>query len=238
MLAIQSERAEQLSFVHYNINRLAEKIKNNSEVYKAFYIDRKGEDRDIRKQYDWLMLALDKTYKILESKYEQLVVVDRLFQQENINDSDDVAKIIQTLARTFITVIDARVPEGAVVLFDVGSVLADKYEGFFRSTELDILLDEVSRFWKRYAFGEIDDLVVEQDNMEFCVYDCFECSHFPNVNQTVCKFDEGFLTGLLSRKLDQKEVIIEEIECYASGFDHCKFQVKMKDKKDSSTITL
>lgn len=238
MLSIQSDRPEQLSFIHYNINRLAEKIEKTPNIYKAFYIANKHEDNEIELQYQKLMKILEKTYKILTTKHEELVIVDRLFQQEGLTDNESAAKIIQTLARTFITVIDARVPEGAVLLFDVGSVLADKYEGFFRSTELDVLLDEISRFWKKYAFGEIDDLIVDTNNLEFCVYDCFECSHFPDVNQTVCKFDEGFLTGLLTRKIQDKQISIEEIECYATGYDHCKFKVNILDRTNDACIKM
>ena len=52
----------------------------------------------------------------------------------------------------------------------------------------------------------------------------------PNIGEPVCKFDEGFLTKLLQNILD-KNYVSEEIECYASGYDHCRFEIR-KEKEN------
>ena len=144
---------------------------------------------------------------------------------KNIKTQEDTQKILGSIINTFTVVIDARVPENEIIHYDVGTKLGKKLEPLFKSTEYNDIFYELASFWKKNGFGHIDELEITQKATTFNVYDCFECSHMPNIGRTVCKLDEGFLTTVLETKFNNK-FEVKEIECYASGFDHCRFEIK------------
>lgn len=67
----------------------------------------------------------------------------------------------------------------------------------------------------------------DPEKMEFTltVAEDLDCSGLPVCGETVCTYDEGFISGLLSeysgRKLD-----VKEIDCWCSGDRVCRFDVK------------
>ncbi|MCF2139092.1 MAG: 4-vinyl reductase [Candidatus Lokiarchaeota archaeon] len=157
-------------------------------------------------------------------------IIENMFRDRKITQNDDSSKIIKTLFNTFTTIIDARVPKAEEIHYIVGKQLGDKFEGLFFSEEEEALLEEISRFWKRNGFGIIDELRFEPSRIIFNVYECFECSHLPNLGRPVCKLDEGFFTTLFEKKFG-KEYEIKELECFATGNDHCQFQIKEVGRK-------
>lgn len=63
------------------------------------------------------------------------------------------------------------------------------------------------------ATGDIT-LTVEQD---------LDCSGLPVTNETVCFYDEGFLSGVL-REYTGKKYDVREVDCWASGARACRFK--------------
>lgn len=103
---------------------------------------------------------------------------------------------------------------------DVGKVLASN----FKSTTLPGLLSEVARFWESQGLGSVR--AVKGDIPTIVVDDCFDCSTMPNVGYTQCSLDEGMLEAIVEEKLKVR-CSIEEVECYGTGHDHCKFIIKI-----------
>lgn len=224
LITVFSDVNTELSFINYILKRIADEFINDPELSLIFHRNQMDET-EFNAQLRKINRIMKQNYEILFNKVKQVEIVDRLFENEDIQHEKPSSQIVKTMVRTFITYIDAKVPEGAVLLRDIGKILANKFEPYFISTDSEVLIEEVRRFWKKNAFGEVDNIQYEPNQIQFNVYDCFECSHFPNINNTVCKFDEGFLGGLLKLKLNKK-FIVKEIECYASGYNHCKFVVK------------
>lgn len=103
---------------------------------------------------------------------------------------------------------------------DVGKSLAPN----FKSKTAPELLAEVSAFWEAQGLGRVS--IVKGDVPTIVVDDCFDCSTIPNIGRTQCSMDEGILEAIIEEKLKVK-CSIEETECYGTGFDHCKFIIKI-----------
>ena len=113
-----------------------------------------------------------------------------------------------------------------MLLHYIGANLANKFQILFDGTTLDVLLEQLTGFWRKQSFGQIEDVKYGNKSVTFKVYDCFECSHLPNIGVPVCKFDEGFLTNFFLIKLGQM-VSVKELECYATGSEYCSFEIKI-----------
>jgi predicted hydrocarbon binding protein len=49
-----------------------------------------------------------------------------------------------------------------------------------------------------------------------------DCSGLPVSNETVCEYDEGFISGIFNAYTG-KQFIVKEIDCWASGDRVCRF---------------
>jgi predicted hydrocarbon binding protein len=197
---------------------------NEPEIFRGFYCGRREEGEAAR--YHGLILeSLRELYKRGLSQLEKLQFVDALFARSEPRGEVAPAEVIQSLVSAFITVIDSRSPDGARLLHEVGTILGTKFAGYFSSEELEGLLGEVATFWKKLGLGQIELQRIDETGVHFHVYSCFECSHLPDIGATVCKYDEGFLTSLLQKKLHER-FVAQELDCYANGADHCYFLVR------------
>ena len=63
--------------------------------------------------------------------------------------------------------------------------------------------------------------------MEFTltVAEDLDCSGLPICNETICTYDEGFISGLLL-EFSGKEFNVKEVDCWCSGDRVCRFDVK------------
>lgn len=97
----------------------------------------------------------------------------------------------------------------------------------FKSENEAELLQELGTFWRSHKLGEIK--VTRSSNPSIIVTDCYHCSRMPDVGKTLCSMDEGILEGIFSSRLDL-DYTIKEIECFGTGFQHCKFVFEEKKK--------
>jgi predicted hydrocarbon binding protein len=222
-------------FLEFIFKDFEQKLREYSDVYHAFYaqLETNGnKEIKYKSQYKILTKLLNKTYQTLKNKFSQINFIKRIPTggiQNNQFSEIPIDKIDKTILKTFITSIDSRIPEGAALLYDIGVIIGDRIHPLFVDTKLDKLLNQLGDFWERNLLGEIDEVeFISNEQLYFNVYECFECSHMPDIGQPVCKFDEGVLTEILIKKVNQP-VKVKEIECYATGADHCRFEVTILD---------
>ncbi|MBF0231757.1 MAG: 4-vinyl reductase [Desulfamplus sp.] len=55
-----------------------------------------------------------------------------------------------------------------------------------------------------------------------------DCSGLPVCNETICTYDEGFISGLLT-EYSGKEFDVKEVDCWCSGDRVCRFEVTPRD---------
>ncbi len=222
-------------FLEYIFQNFEQKLKDYPEIYYAFYSPRKKEKKinKYKIQYGILEKILKDVYNSLKNKFSQINFIKRIPTTglEKVDNYSEIPidKIDKTILKTFITSIDSRIPEGAALLYDIGVNIGDTLHPLFIGGDLNKLLNQLADFWQRNLLGEIDEVQFESNKkLFFNVYECFECSHMPNIGQPVCKFDEGILTEIMTKKLNQP-ISVEEIDCYAMGSDHCRFEVRILD---------
>ncbi len=58
----------------------------------------------------------------------------------------------------------------------------------------------------------------------FTVYEDLDCSGLPVTDETVCDYDEGFISGIMS-EYTTREFNVTEIDCWSSGARVCRFEV-------------
>ena len=65
------------------------------------------------------------------------------------------------------------------------------------------------------------------EKMEFTltVAEDLDCSGLPVCGETICTYDEGFISGLLS-EFSGRRFEVKEVDCWCSGDRVCRFDVK------------
>ncbi|MBF0558048.1 MAG: 4-vinyl reductase [Nitrospirae bacterium] len=65
------------------------------------------------------------------------------------------------------------------------------------------------------------------DKMEFTltVAEDLDCSGLPVCEETICTYDEGFISGLLL-EFSGKKFDVKEVDCWCSGDRVCRFEVR------------
>lgn len=78
-------------------------------------------------------------------------------------------------------------------------------------------------------------LRMEKSNLEkmefvFTVSEDLDCSGLPMIEETVCAYDEGFISGIL-QVYTGKKFNVKEIDCWASGERTCRFLATLEENR-------
>ncbi len=224
-------------FIEFILKQMVKKLDQMPAIYRAFYL-RSKKDESTKNQFQILQNIFNKTYNDIKFRLDQLSVLNGIKTPSELQDWNKT-KVNKTILKTFVSSIDARIPTGANLLYDIGSVLGDKFKDLFQANTIDELLDQFNHFWRNNELGEIDEVCIESNENTICfnVYECFECSHMPVIGEPVCKFDEGLLTKIIQSKLEQPVEVVE-VECFATGKHYCRFHVSVLDKQKITKIAL
>jgi predicted hydrocarbon binding protein len=108
----------------------------------------------------------------------------------------------------------------------IGNDIGQKMGRFFVAGSIEELLAELAEFWQLHGLGEIE--IRNPDPLTLIVHDCFDCSDMPDVGRTLCALDEGIFEGIFEASL-KLPVTAKEVECYGTGHNHCKFDIRILD---------
>ncbi len=175
-------------------------------------------------------LYIDKNHDIRGQEFGDSLllsreIIDNLFRSRDLNNPNAPnTLVLQSILNTFSTVLDATVPNSDMIKKNVGHLLGDKLTYLFPANTIEGLLDQLKQFWRSHGFGFIDEISINSGEIFFNVYECFECSHLPDIGRPMCKLDEAFLTKLLDNKFHTL-FLVKELECFATGHDHCRFSI-------------
>jgi len=88
-------------------------------------------------------------------------------------------------------------------------------------------ISQLQRVLKEQSIGilRIEKADMEQMKFVITVAEDLDCSGLPPTDETVCKYDEGFIAGIMEAYTG-KPFLAEEIDCWASGERVCRFDVK------------
>ncbi|MDH4183395.1 MAG: 4-vinyl reductase [Nitrospinota bacterium] len=78
---------------------------------------------------------------------------------------------------------------------------------------------------KDYKIGIMRIEEVDLENLKFtmAVAEDLDCSGLPMVNEVVCKYDEGFISGILEEHTGV-QFEVREVDCWCTGDRVCRFE--------------
>jgi uncharacterized protein len=95
-----------------------------------------------------------------------------------------------------------------------------------QKTDFNAFIHELEELLAHLRVGILRIEKSDLEKMEFTltVAEDLDCSGLPVCDETVCTYDEGFISGLLS-EFSGKKVAVKEVDCWCSGDRVCRFQV-------------
>ena len=98
------------------------------------------------------------------------------------------------------------------------------------SLPLDQFAGSLQRKLQELKIGvlRIEDVNEETGKIILTVSEDADCSGLPVLGETVCNYDEGFISGILSLYSGKTYEAIE-VDCWATGDRVCRFHAEIKD---------
>lgn len=96
---------------------------------------------------------------------------------------------------------------------------------------LDAFVNELQRKMRDMKIGvlRIEDVDEESGKIVLTVAEDADCSGLPVLGETVCNYDEGFISGILSTYSGKPYTAIE-VDCWATGDRVCRFHATVEDE--------
>ena len=93
--------------------------------------------------------------------------------------------------------------------------------------DLNDFIAELREQLKALGVGILRIEKVDTEHMAFTltVAEDLDCSGLPVCSETICTYDEGFISGLLGEQTGQK-FAAKEVDCWCSGDRVCRFDVR------------
>lgn len=96
---------------------------------------------------------------------------------------------------------------------------------------LDAFVNELQKTMQEMKIGvlRIEDVDEESGKIILTVAEDADCSGLPVLGETVCNYDEGFISGILSTYSGKLYTAIE-VDCWATGDRVCRFHANVEEK--------
>lgn len=93
--------------------------------------------------------------------------------------------------------------------------------------DFNSFIAELQKTLKEMSIGllKIEKVDLQALTMTLSVAEDLDCSGLPVTGDSVCVYDEGFLSGILNAYTG-KEFSVIEVDCWATGDRTCRFEVK------------
>ena len=92
---------------------------------------------------------------------------------------------------------------------------------------LNLFVSELQNKMQEFKIGvlRIESIDEESGKITLTVSEDADCSGLPVLGETVCNFDEGFISGILSLYSGKKYTAVE-VDCWATGDRVCRFKAE------------
>lgn len=104
------------------------------------------------------------------------------------------------------------------------------------SGDFDYFITNLTRTLNELKIGilRIEKADLQNLNFTLTVSEDLDCSGLPVTDETVCNYDEGFLSGILEAYTGKSFEVIE-IDCWATGDRTCRFTANPRETGDSQS---
>jgi len=96
-----------------------------------------------------------------------------------------------------------------------------------QKTDFSAFVKELQELMANLKIGILKVEEADFEKMQFMLTlsEDLDCSGLPVYEETICTYDEGFISGLLF-EFSGKKLDVKEIDCWCSGDRVCRFEVK------------
>lgn len=148
------------------------------------------------------------------------------FLSKNFIDRDDPFEFFRLMFHTLRSVL---IQEGFNIdplLYQTGKKIGEVLFDQLEDDDDFTFINNIQQFWVKKGLGTIDVNVENKNFIEVIATDCYECEFLPQGETVSCFLDSGIIESLFEKHFD-REIIVRETECFTTGYNHCKFEVKM-----------
>ena len=95
---------------------------------------------------------------------------------------------------------------------------------------LDLFVSNLQNVLEKFKIGvlRIENIDEKTGKIILTVSEDADCSGLPVLGETVCNYDEGFISGIMSL-YSHKNYEAIEVDCWATGDRVCRFHVNIKE---------
>ncbi len=115
------------------------------------------------------------------------------------------------------------------VFFDSGKLAGMKlFENVIKGCDdLSQFVSAVQNALKELGIGifRVERSEPDMGSFVFSVFEDADCSGLPDIDHTVCTYDEGFIAGLMEA-FTGEEYDVKEVDCWCTGDRTCRFAVE------------
>ncbi len=118
------------------------------------------------------------------------------------------------------------------IFFEAGRLAGTSfYEQYLaKAGSFNELVKELQDMFENMKMGVLRIESVQEDPLEvtLAVSEDLDCSGLPELDYEVCKYDEGFIAGVLGKAYN-KDFEVKEIDCWCTGDRTCRFLAKIRE---------
>jgi predicted hydrocarbon binding protein len=116
------------------------------------------------------------------------------------------------------------------VFFQAGATAGKEFYTHFLSEAKDVgtFVKLLQNTFKEYGIGIFRVETADEDvkNLVVTVAEDLDCSGLPELEYEVCKYDEGFIAGIME-SFTGRFYDVKEIDCWCTGDRTCRFTVDL-----------
>ena len=165
-----------------------------------------------------------------ELKFDWRMIGDVGAGRPNLGKTMDVSvyRLMQfTLRDVLIKEYDAKTADR--IFYEAGKHAGREFckELITRKDDFNEFVAELQDLLKNLKIGilRIEEADLEKLKFTLTVAEDLDCSGLPPSDETICTYDEGFISGLLS-EYTGKSFSAKEVDCWCSGDRVCRFEAK------------
>lgn len=114
------------------------------------------------------------------------------------------------------------------LFYEAGKIAGEEfYKKFLQEAEnLSDFIKLLQEKMKEFSIGilRIEEADADANNIILTVGEDLDCSGLPELDYEVCKYDEGFIAGIVE-SFTGKPYNVREIDCWCTGDRTCRFSV-------------
>jgi len=105
----------------------------------------------------------------------------------------------------------------------LGETLVDM--GIVKGRDLKTVLKNIVEVLEKLRLGELSIVSVTNNAATIRMKECYFCLGMPSLGYGICHYENGMLTGAISKALKRK-FTAQEVKCHSTGHEFCEYEIR------------